>query len=140
MTIDELLAPVCSPAMVDALCKTKQLIGRWIWAIAPVGSDYILGEGADVDVLVRVSNLSDALDALADSGFEPDGTYIGTGVEFTSMRKEGLNIILTTHASFFDGFVTAAKVCRYLKIEDKADRVAIHRFLRDGEELPGIDF
>lgn len=99
-----------------------------------VGSTYILGAGKDIDVLVLCENKHDTLNVsgVVNSGWalETDEKYEGS--EFFSIRKGDVNLLLTDDEEFFDGFAMAAEVCKYLKLADRAQRVAVHRIIRDG--------
>lgn len=99
-----------------------------------VGSTFILGKGADVDVLLLVSSTLNALHKVQNAGYAPDCTTHYAGADFHSLRKGDVNLILTESGSYFRGFVKAAKVCKLLKVADKPMRIAIHDLIRDDIE------
>lgn len=100
---------------------------------AIVGSVYILGEGNDLDVLVRAEDANDAMDRLETEGYRPTGNPSGEEDDFLTLRKGHINVIVTQSQEFFDNFLEAAEVCKLLKLTSKQDRIAVHRVLMDGE-------
>lgn len=98
-----------------------------------VGSAYILGEGKDVDYLVLVGSMSAAIDLLAKAGYVLEGAESYDTSTFSSLRKDGLNVLITQSFAFFEGFAQAAEVCKYLGLKDREQRVKVHRILLDGE-------
>jgi hypothetical protein len=49
-----------------------------------------------------------------------------------ALRKGGINLLVTADAAWADGCSQAAAVCAALGLESKADRVRVHRVIRDG--------
>lgn len=103
----------------------------------PVGSSYILGKGADIDVLVLVPAVDTYGAALVAEGWLRDGTTDYPS-EWASFRKGEVNAILTADAGWYDRFALAAEVCKALKLADKADRITVHAVIRDGKTAEGI--
>lgn len=101
-----------------------------------VGSSYILGSGEDIDCLLLVSNLQSATESAQLCGYEKEGGESYDTSTFYSLRKGDLNILLTEDLSFYSGFKASADVCRFLKVANKPDRIAVHRRLMDGEQFP----
>lgn len=98
-----------------------------------VGSTYILGEGADIDVLVLTAMpLQEAIRIAEEEDFTPDVDEVYTDAPFLSMRNGDVNLILTEDDGLVHRFVAAARVCRLLKVQDKDLRIALHQIIRDG--------
>lgn len=104
-----------------------------------VGSQYILGTGADTDMLWHVTSKDEAALYLSEHGYHRDcaAAYDKEGTEFYSFRKADINVIVTSDGGWFLDFLTAAKVCKYLKLTDKEQRKGVHRIVRDGADADG---
>lgn len=122
MTADEAIALVG-----DVLGSIRGAPGKL------VGSTYIQGTGQDFDVLHLVDSIDDAKAALLDDGFVLEGEESYDTSTFYSLRKGEVNALITADHDFYGGFIRAANVCRYLAVTDKAQRVAVHRIIMDGE-------
>lgn len=109
-----------------------------------VGSASFMPEEAkDVDyaVLVHGSPTKFAMEHL--NGFEESVEYdvpeYGT---WRSYRNGDLNLIVTSDQGWFDRYVAAMETCKYLRLTDKAQRIAVCRIVRDGwpaEAIKGED-
>ena len=55
---------------------------------------------------------------------------------FNIYRKNSINLIVTSHTSYYDNFLKAAYLCKIMRITDRAKRVAIHQFLLYGNDEP----
>lgn len=104
---------------------------------ALVGSKYTADPkmANDSDVLVLVKDKAVARTELI-SGFE-DIKRGGSENEhqpdcWESFKVGKLNVLVTEDEEFFKQFKLAAEVCRYLKLQDKGQRVAVHMILMDG--------
>jgi len=72
---------------------------------------------------------------LVGGSFDPGIPSIYTRDEvsgFTSYRKDDLNLIVTSNPTFFYDFENATKLCKFLNLKEKKDRVAVFRAIRDG--------
>lgn len=95
---------------------------------ALVGSTYILGKGDDIDYLLFTNNREYLNEKLIAWGFENEGKY-KSNTDFTSYRNGVYNLIVTSKEAFFNEFVVAAKVCKFLKLEDKEQRIGVHSII-----------
>jgi hypothetical protein len=101
----------------------------------PVGSAVYMEEAKDLDVLV----LYDAPSFLTDArwAFGPDwylcaGEYSDTDESWGAIRKGAVNLIITVDRAWYDGMLKASRVCEALGLQDKGDRIIVHRIVRDG--------
>lgn len=93
----------------------------------------------DVDVLMRVQELTDHWVTLVELGFERGGS-MEEGPEgdcWESWKKnqpdrKAINLLLTDDSEFYDKFVVAAEVCRFLRLDTKLKRQAVHQIVMDG--------
>lgn len=93
----------------------------------------------DIDYLVLVQDLWHALGALADEGwtlcegkdgaYEEDDTY---SLDWYAVRKGSFNLILTADPGWYQRAVQATTICKMHNILDKADRIIVFRWVRDG--------
>lgn len=103
---------------------------------SPVGSMYILGSGQDDDCMILVRNIREAWEYLVSDGWETE-TYIGQNdVECISFRMGNRNALVTEIDEFYQNFLSAAEVCKYLwdtfefePIMERDVRVAIHQMI-----------
>lgn len=118
---------------------TMRLMDMGICGIALVGSTYILGQGADVDVLVRVADMKSFAQRLEAEGWIREGNASYPVGDFISMRKDDFNLLLVEEEKYFNAWKLAAEVCKALKLHFKDDRVLVHRVVRDGETVDQIE-
>lgn len=91
-------------------------------------------------VLVKTDERQEAHDAMEALGFE-EGSNDTEDYDnrlrrnFTSYRKESLNIILTFKEEFYTRFKAATEFCKVLNVQLKPERVAIFRYFLYGEGL-----
>lgn len=104
-----------------------------------VGTLYTLGEGNDMDICVLVRDVDDAVVSLEEHGYEQTGRAGYADDEFTTFRKGHVNLLLSEDKEWFNKFLTAAEVCRYLKTADKTQRKAIHRIIMNDATATGKD-
>lgn len=99
-----------------------------------VGSTYILGEGKDKDMLILVENAVAARSWFIQQGWvcESDTSSKYDNAKFYSLRKDKNNALLVADEDYYNRFITAAEVCKYLKLESREARVAVHGIVRDG--------
>lgn len=111
-----------------------------------IGSTYILGNGKDRDTLVLVENAVAARAALMAEGWhcESDTSEQYNDALFYSLRLGEKNALITADDEYFDRFVTAAEVCKYIfqcdpspqsVVRDRSFRVMVHKIVRDGHRL-----
>lgn len=106
---------------------------------AIVGSTYINGFGNDVDVLVRVCGREKAVLDLIHAGFAVEGnpgSYEPGDGEFESLRRGDTNALITEDAEFYEKWVRAAEVCKYVhgllpQGINRDGRVHIHQLIMD---------
>jgi hypothetical protein len=100
-----------------------------------VGSAYTVGDGAqanDVDILVLVSDLDDAIDYCHCQGFCSMEGRKEYDIEVAHPVKRGVqNLLLTADRAWYLRFIAAAEVCRYLQLAERTQRVAVHKIVRD---------
>lgn len=110
---------------------------------SPTGSNYTCDPpvtDTDVDYLVLVQDLWQAVEVLervedwclcqgADGAYQNDKEYANT---WYAMRKGNINLIMTDDPAWYQRAVHATTVCKQRNILDKADRIIVFRWLRDG--------
>lgn len=81
------------------------------------------------------ANLNEAATLLDESGWTWGGsaeTALDDGGHcFTTFRDGDVNVIITTSAEFFRRFLVGRDICKRLNLTSKADRVYVHRRVRD---------
>jgi len=96
--------------------------------VVPVGSTVTCNpppQGTDRDYLCRGSKL--VFDKLKALGFETttDEEYQGMPSQFTSFRREDVNLIVTDDGDFYNAFLSATCIAKRLNLLKKADRIAL---------------
>jgi hypothetical protein len=103
-----------------------------------VGSTAIYGSGADIDLLVLVTDRDIALTELKTHGWVMDGSYPGD--DFTSVRKDSVNLIITHHSWMVTAFVVATDTMKalaaHVPASDKPTRLEVHRVIREACRPP----
>lgn len=90
-------------------------------------------ENADYDVLVYSYK---SLDIEQDLGFRCNtDEYEEIENQFCAYRKGVFNIIHTRSIEFFEDYLDATKLCKYLNLLDKEKRIALFRYILY-KELP----
>jgi hypothetical protein len=120
-----------------AAAKTAALAvpGRLKFALVGSAYTYSLEQARDIDVLVLVTDVLETAEALAEQGWQyppnhdPNYALLSNSIP---MRHGALNLLLTGNETWYEGFARAAEVCRYLAVDDRAKRVALHQIIRDG--------
>lgn len=99
--------------------------------IAPFGSREVGCETkeSDYDYLVLV-NSRPTLDDMADTGFVPDAQDPLYGEDFSSWRKDDVNLVFTDLETYFNAALEACQFCKKYKVYDKVDRCMIHEKFR----------
>lgn len=105
--------------------------------IALVGTQFISGEGQDIDFVVLVDKAMQAR-APSDSGWLNTSGVSGSGTEdlFETYRKGDVNLIVTEDAEFITQFKQAAEISKYVNSFyklDKSQRIKLHRIIMNGE-------
>lgn len=106
-----------------------------------IGSAAFLPEtAADVDfaVFVEPSRFSSTVNStvqtlMAEHGFEACGEYDTSGASaWTAVRRGHLNLMVTNDEAWFERYVTAMEVCKFLKVANKQQRIGVCQIVRDG--------
>lgn len=66
------------------------------------------------------------------SDWEMAPEYDDQDFTWGAIRKGNLNFILTVDPEWYKRYKLASEVCVALKLQDKADRIVVHRVVRDG--------
>lgn len=113
-------------------------------AMEIVGSTFICGEGKDSDILMLVSG--EAFDKTITYFVEKHGYAIGGSGEnedgWCSVKSGTINVIICKDYDFYEKWVAAAHVCRYVRDlipgfdGNRQIRVDIHQFVCDGRQMP----
>lgn len=99
-----------------------------------VGSGLYVANPNDIDFVVLLKPGS----TLATWFPEYDRTWNSCGEVYDedhrwkAIRKGAINLLVTCDAAWADGCAQAAAVCAALGLTSKADRVRVHRVIRDG--------
>jgi len=87
----------------------------------------------DEDVLVLTDNIKELIHDCDGVGFEINfGDY--KLVNFTSLRKGYINLIVTDEEEFYEKFLLATHVCKSLNVLDKEDRITIFQAILYGKK------
>lgn len=106
-----------------------------------VGSTYVFGSGKDKDVLILVEDAVAVRQYFISEGWvcESDTRPEYDGAKFYSLRQGDNNALITADKDYYEKFLAAAEVCKYLQdvevIKDRDVRVMIHKIVRDGHRL-----
>ena len=118
-------------AFEHAVTEHRRVGSRETCDPAPVGSDE--------DWLVLLScgiERVDAENCLDLNGWVRGGSLPRDGEpgEFSSFKKDDLNIILTHDPEFYHRFIVGTSICKRLNLMDRDDRVAVVKACREMEE------
>lgn len=115
--------------------------------IVPVGSRVTCNPAptdTDADYLVFVEpfNAIRFLELMAPEGFEAGGSRVEENSRelingenaFVSFTLGEVNLIVTSHWTFYSAFLAATSVSKRLNIMDKADRIALFQAVLYGKE------
>ena len=103
-----------------------------------IGSATFKKDPADIDMLVLVDQPWRASTLFEEECVRcASEEYIAgeDDPDFTAWRKGVINYVVTSNPKFYEGMLRASRVCTALKLERKADRVLVHRLVRDGWEI-----
>ena len=104
-----------------------------------VGSTYIYGQGNDIDILVLLDSNGVGVDELRLPGWVYGGSTPKSGDGWCSWKQGDINLLVTEDQTYFNSWVTAAEVCKYLFLKrgvvlDKPDRIAVHAIIMDDKD------
>lgn len=128
----------------EIIVATSDMLHRWpeVDQFALIGSALYLPEQAqDVDFAIMLKRpllAHDMLTELEKEGWKMCGEYDTQEGLWYSVRKGDVNLMFTHHRPFYDGYVRAMEVCKYFKLGNKDDRIAVCAMVRDGK--PAADF
>lgn len=108
---------------------------------ALIGSaGYLPGQARDIDFLLLIegATATEYLAQLGEAGFTHCAPGLYPDDEWGATRREDLNLIVTHDPEFFKCRLRAYEVCKYLRIEDRPTRVAIHEIVGDGKSADEI--
>jgi len=103
-----------------------------------IGTTYILGDGADVDVLAYVPGFSQyehGFDYWEYGGSGPEHTNDTFGSWKRTVDGVVVNLIITGDKDYHDAWITSAEVCRFLHLQGvqitAGTRHGIHEIIMD---------
>jgi len=107
--------------------------------IGLVGSTYIYGGGNDIDILVLLDSTGGSIEELRLPSWEYGGSTPKSGDKWCSWKQGDINLLVTEDQTYFNAWVTAAEVCKYLFLKrgvvlDKPDRIAVHAIIMDDKD------
>jgi hypothetical protein len=88
----------------------------------------------DVDFAVLLKDGQQAIGyigTLEAQGWEWCGDYDGVGGTWGAVRRENLNLMVTHDRQWYEDYKLAMEVCKVLRLENKEDRIAVCRVVRD---------
>lgn len=123
-----------------ASAKALLLGAPGIAKFALIGSATFMAaeEVADVDFAVLLKpgvRLTEAFERTFtfDEGWGPCSEYdTSAAFEWAAVRRENLNLMVSTSERFYDGYLRAMEVIKLLDLRNKADRIAVCAVVRDG--------
>ena len=106
-----------------------------------VGSTYIYGQGNDIDILVLLNTAAPtytSIETLVLPGWVYGGSTPKSGDGWCSWKQGDINLLVTDDETYFNAWVTAAEVCKYIALRgvklEKPDRIAVHAIIMDDKE------
>jgi hypothetical protein len=104
-----------------------------------VGSTYIHGQGNDIDILVLLDSTGGSVDELRLPGWVYGGSTPKSGDKWCSWKQGDINLLVTADQTYFNAWVTATEVCKYLFLKrgivlDKPERIAVHAIIMDDKD------
>ena len=85
----------------------------------------------DEDVLVLTDNVVRFVNSCTKAGFKETGSYAGPA--FYSLRQGEVNLIITDEEEFYDKFMLATHVCKFLNVLDKQHRITVFQAILYGK-------
>ena len=127
----DMLEKIVRDASEDLFLRAKR--------IELVGSTYIYGGGNDIDILVLLDNTGGSVDELRLPGWEYGGSTPKSGDGWCSWKQGDINLLVTADQTYFNDWVTASEVCKYLFLKrgivlEKPDRIAVHAIIMDDKD------
>lgn len=112
---------------------------RLVYRPEIVGSAYIHGEGADLDVVCLANHFPTVTQLhrnILTEGWDECGEY-GPEGDLAAYRRGPVNLIVCKHEQYYEDWIKAARVCKFLadrgmlRPEDKPMRALVHRIVMD---------
>lgn len=119
----------------DPIMNTPDILIKWHqrsicgFLYSPTGSAYTCEPpvvNTDEDWVCWAQDFDEFQNALIEDGYEPRSGEDAYGYVRT-FRKDEVNIIVCLDFSYFEKWVAATKICKYLNIQDKYKRKNVHR-------------
>lgn len=111
------------------------------WPILPrsvelIGSATYIPEPQDVDIMILVYDRDPYLEQCASKGFIglPNPDYPD---EWVSLKRGGVNLLITSDDKYFLDSQVAAWVCQGLGLQTRKQRVIVHRIIVDNYSAQG---
>lgn len=95
------------------------------------GSSIVPGvvDPKDEDWLIQVKSYDRATVLFERAGFRADASDVYTDSPFISMRRDKVNLIITTDGSLYNMYSLACRLCVAAAVTDKPTRVLVHNAL-----------
>lgn len=120
-------------ALICALTSVKEF--------SLIGSAMYLPDPVDVDFAVMLQPGFDAMQVAGDlmfSGWDQCGEYDTAEGEWCAVRKGNVNVMLTHNREFYNDYLCAMEVCKFLNLKDKQERIGVCKIVRDGLSAEGV--
>lgn len=141
MTLDH-LSPADQRAIAEALAEVRAMPG--VSDVRLIGSALYLPSPKDHDfaVLVPVQSQFLGLQQSLAEQVNPwsfcSEDYKDMTAEWTSLRRNSVNLMITQSLQFFNDYCKAMEVCKVLNLVHKRDRIAVCQIIRDGKTADDI--
>lgn len=115
---------------LNRLCQSVRHVGSRVTCNPPPTD-------TDDDWLCLAHDLPEFVEAAMAEGFIVGGSgFSDEPMSFVSLKRDGdsLNLIATSCAHFFDGFVLATDLARRFNLMDKGDRIALFQAVLYGND------
>lgn len=126
----------------EVIVTVNQALDNVIYLDAQlIGSTFIVGTGADVNILVRVFDFDSSLyQVLNKAGYassltEEEEYIMEESIEFLSFKKDNINLLFVKDDATFQLWFAAARLCRALHAAgmvdmlDKNNRIKYHQLI-----------
>lgn len=106
-------------------------------AVAAFGSWRIPGVAApnDPDFIAYTPDLSGAIRRMIGVGYAPDLDGVYEDTSWVSVRRGPVNVVLTCSHDRFLNTARAQRVCEYLRIVDREERIRVFHIIRGDYDL-----
>lgn len=95
----------------------------------------------DEDILILTDKSYRLVEDCKAQGFEGGEAYLdgkgGLAVNFLSLRKGEINLIVTESKQFYDKFLLATHVCKTLNVMEKENRIMVFQAIISGNKTKG---